>query len=196
MPLTLKLISLLAIVLTLLSLAASSTETSASSSLDSGYANHTAEISTILSSREVSWRPGQSISIDLEPGMRFQICGANPDDGHMCYVSFVEKSTWGGWAIMWAFDNSCNLRGSNTHVARNWLNGIWFFSTDLPTFLQVEIKTWWNEDKNEGVSIYYNKHRTQPFVGRDYPVFTYKTRYPSKTPPGAVYAVFRAVFRC
>ncbi|PVH82318.1 hypothetical protein DL98DRAFT_586659 [Cadophora sp. DSE1049] len=188
-------ITLLAFLLTLLSLAVC-TSTTAVETLDSGYANHTADIASILSSRDTAWSPGQSRSVDLEPGLKFQICGPNPDDSHMCYVSFVEKSTWGGWAVMWAFDNSCNLRGYNDHVARNWLNGIWFFSTDLPTYLQVRIKTSWNEDKSEGVNIYYNRnHRTRPFIDMDWPVYTYKTRIQSKN-PGNIYAAFRAPFRC
>ncbi|KAH7417688.1 hypothetical protein BKA64DRAFT_740153 [Cadophora sp. MPI-SDFR-AT-0126] len=111
--------SLAILLLTLLSLAACIPTTSVQNR-HSGFTNHTLDITSILSPRDTAWSPGRSRSVELEPGIKFQISGPKPDDGHMCYVSFAEKNTWGRWAVMWAFDNSCNLRGYNDHVARNW----------------------------------------------------------------------------
>ncbi|KAH7361040.1 hypothetical protein BKA65DRAFT_474157 [Rhexocercosporidium sp. MPI-PUGE-AT-0058] len=114
-------INILVALLTFLSLAACApavTNQDLDSAFTSGFTNHTTEIASGLSSRD-TWRPGQYRSVELEPGLKFQICCPNPDDANMCYVSFVEKSTWGAWAVMWVYDNMCNQLGYSEHVARN-----------------------------------------------------------------------------
>ncbi|KAH7361038.1 hypothetical protein BKA65DRAFT_474155 [Rhexocercosporidium sp. MPI-PUGE-AT-0058] len=130
--------------------------------------NHTADLATILPSRSATWQPGEEVVVTIEDGPFFPVvattCKPNVWDKEMCTVAYVEKSRWNGWAVMWVYDNQCNLVGYNDHVARNWLAARWSFATSRPMYVDVRIANWWDQTHADGIDIWYGSFHTEPFL--------------------------------
>ncbi|KAH7361041.1 hypothetical protein BKA65DRAFT_474158 [Rhexocercosporidium sp. MPI-PUGE-AT-0058] len=158
---------------------------------DSGYANQTADVASI----QARWEPGQKVTTILEPGdtvgglghpgpweLALDTCAPNTADWTMCTVTYIEKSTWGGWGVVMLYDNWCNRIGYNDHVARNWLSSFWSLSSALRMYVDIKITNAWTDSMNKGVEVSYHKYHSEPFVKNPYPQwnnYLWKDRIPS-----------------
>ncbi|KAG4431347.1 hypothetical protein IFR05_013161 [Cadophora sp. M221] len=133
---------------------------------------------------------GNHIIITLEPGVNFETCAPNKKMPSMCTLTYVEKSTWGGWGELWVYDNECNWMGANDHVARNWLAARWSLASKLRWFVDIRITNAWTEKQTKGVEIWYGNHYLEPFYRPlfKYSAYVYLAQYASKT-KGDIYAV-------
>ncbi|KAH9213146.1 hypothetical protein DL95DRAFT_463237 [Leptodontidium sp. 2 PMI_412] len=169
-----KVIMKVLVLLTLLLLSLTSVVNSAPAStighLDSGYANHTADVASI----QARWVPGEKVTTILELGdttgglghpgpmqLAIDTCAPNTGDWTMCTVVYNEKSTRERWGVVMLYDNWCNRIGHNDHVARNWLSSTYSLSLALRMYVNIMITNAWTDSMSKSVVISYHERLNQ-----------------------------------
>ncbi|KUJ13088.1 uncharacterized protein LY89DRAFT_737982 [Mollisia scopiformis] len=96
----------------------------------------------------------------IEYPIQATLCKNNPNDGNMCFISYVDNSIWVD-PVLWVFDHNCVTIGYNGAVPRSEIEESYFgMSSELPDLVVIHAGLVF-DDLND-IDFWYNNVHTYP----------------------------------